>query len=77
MPSGCHYTYNDVERVDDTGDVTQDCEQNVDQEISAAATLEEDSDGWQDDGEDDFDDVAVAIVSKAVLAARPAVRRHP
>jgi hypothetical protein len=37
---------------------TQDCEQDVDQEIGAAASLEEDSYGRQDDGNNDLGDVA-------------------
>ncbi|KAB8339166.1 hypothetical protein FH972_022101 [Carpinus fangiana] len=43
--------------VDDAGNVTQDGQQDVDQEVSAAAGLEEDTDGGQDDGEDELDDV--------------------
>merc|ERR1712070_404348 len=49
----------DVQGVDDTGDVTQDGEQDVDEEVGTASALEEDTDGRQDDGEDDLDDVAV------------------
>ena len=42
---------------------TEDGEQDVDQEVGAAATLEEDTDGREEDGEDDLDDVAVNLVS--------------
>jgi len=52
----------DVQGVDDTGDVTQDGEQDVDEEVGTASALEEDTDGRQDDGEDDLDDVAVDFV---------------
>lgn len=48
----------DVQSVDDSGDVTQDCEQDVDQEVGTAASLEEDSYGRQDDGNNDLGDVA-------------------
>ena len=34
------------------------CEEDVDEEISAATTLKEDTERWEEDGEDDFDDVA-------------------
>jgi len=47
----------DVQCVDDTGNVAQDREQDVDEEICAATTLEEDSERWEEDGEDDFDDI--------------------
>lgn len=53
----------DVQCVDDTGDITQDREQDVDEQVRAAATFEEDTERWQDDGEDDFDDVAVHSIS--------------
>ena len=48
----------DVERVDDTGDVTQAGQDDVDEEIGAAAALEEDTERREEDGEDDLDDVA-------------------
>lgn len=37
----------------------KDCQQNVDEEICAAATLKEDTERWEDDGENDLADVAV------------------
>lgn len=48
----------DVERVNDSGDVTEDCQQDVDEEVGATATLEEDTDGREDDGKEDLADVA-------------------
>ena len=54
-----------------TRNVAQDGEQDVDQEISAAAALEEHSDRGQEDGEDDLDDVsALAISMRALLLQR-------
>lgn len=41
-----------------TGNVAENGQENVDEEVGAAATLEEDSDGRDEDGEDDFDNVA-------------------
>lgn len=38
--------------------VTQDGQQDVDEEVGIAATLQEDAQGREDDGEDDLDDVA-------------------
>lgn len=46
-----------------TRNVAQDGEQDVDQEISAAAALEEHSDRGQEDGEDDLDDVSTLDIS--------------
>jgi hypothetical protein len=53
----------DVQSVDDSGDVTEDGEEDVDEEVGAAAALEEDSDGGEEDGEDDLADVAGVGVS--------------
>jgi len=44
--------------MNDTREVTQDCQDDVDQEIGATATLEEYSKGREDDGKDDLADVA-------------------
>ena len=44
--------------MDDTWDITEDGEQDVYKQVAAAATLEKDTDRWQEDGEDDFQDVA-------------------
>jgi len=52
---------NDVQGVDDTGQVAQDGEQDVDQQVGAAAALEEDTERRQDDGKDDLADVAVFV----------------
>ena len=73
---------NDVQRVNDARDVTEDLDvvstglnlhahsfvvrtrqQDVDEEVSATAAFEEYSKRWEYDGEDDFDDVAVDVVS--------------
>jgi len=47
----------DVEGVDDAGNVTKDGQENVDQKITTAAALEEDTEGREEDGEDDLADV--------------------
>lgn len=49
--------------MDDSGDVTEDCEEDVDAEVGAAAALEEDTHGGKEDGEDDLADVAGGVVS--------------
>jgi hypothetical protein len=49
---------NNVQSVDDTGNVTQDGEEDVDEEIGAATALEEDTHGREDDGKDDLANVA-------------------
>ncbi|OAL62725.1 hypothetical protein A7C99_5109 [Trichophyton rubrum] len=45
--------------MDDTRDVSEDGQTDIDQEISTAASLEEDTDWREDDGKDDLADVAV------------------
>jgi len=44
--------------VDDSGDITKNCQEDVDQQIGAAATLEENTERRQDDGQNDLADVA-------------------
>ncbi len=41
-----------------TRDVPQTRQHDVDDQVRAAAALEEDAEGREDDGEDDFEDVA-------------------
>lgn len=45
--------------MDDTRDITQDCQQDVDEQVSSTTTLEEDTDGREDDGKDNFANVSV------------------
>lgn len=49
----------DSQGVNDTRNVAQYREKDVDQEVGIAATFEENAKRWQEDGEDDFADVAV------------------
>lgn len=44
--------------MNDTRNETQDCQQNVDQEVSTTSALKEDTKRWEDDGEDDLADIA-------------------
>lgn len=48
-----------VQRVDNARQVAQTGEYDIDQQVAAAAPLEEHADGGREDGEDDFADVAV------------------
>ena len=59
--------------MDDTGDVTEDGEQDVDEQVAATATLKEDTKGWQQDGNDDFADVTGM---KMLLTWGPPWSRH-
>ncbi|RDW82187.1 hypothetical protein BP6252_03299 [Coleophoma cylindrospora] len=52
-----------VQGVDDSRNVTQDGQQNVDQEISSASALEEDTKRWEDDGKNDLANIAEGKVS--------------
>ena len=49
--------------MDDSRNVTEDGQEDVDKQVGAAATLEEDAERGQDDGDDDLDDVAEGPVS--------------
>lgn len=55
----------DVQSVNYSRDVAQDCEENVDAEVGSEAFLEKDANGRNEDGGDDFDNVTImnAIVS--------------
>jgi len=48
----------DVQSVDDSGNVTKDGQQDVDEEICAATTLKEDTKRRKEDGENDLADIA-------------------
>lgn len=49
--------------MDDARNETQDGQQDVDQQVSTASSLQENTEWWQEDGEDDFADIAVGLVS--------------
>jgi len=49
---------NDVQSVQDTRQVTQDGQQDVDEEIGTAAALQEDTQRREDDGKNDLADIA-------------------
>lgn len=44
--------------MDDAGNVSQNGEQDVDEEVGTATTLEEDTHGREDDGKDDLANIA-------------------
>jgi len=44
--------------VNDTRDITQDCQQDVDQKISSTSALEEDTKRGEEDGKNDLADIA-------------------
>jgi hypothetical protein len=47
-----------LQSVDDTGNVTQDGQTDVDEQVSTASALQEDTHWREDDGEDNLADVA-------------------
>lgn len=53
---------NNVQRVDDAREITQDGEQNVDEQIRSAAALEEDAQRRQDDGKNDLADITIVAL---------------
>ena len=48
----------DVQSVNDTRNVTEDGQQDVDEEVGVASALKEDTQRWEDDGKKDLADVA-------------------
>lgn len=50
----------DLQSVNDTRDVAQDRQEDVDEEIGIATALEEDTKRWEDDGENDLADIAIS-----------------
>lgn len=66
-----------LQSMDNTRDVTKYCEKDVDQKVGIATTLEEDTDWWQKDGEDDFADVAMnkRVNNGSLLCAKPRQNR--
>jgi hypothetical protein len=46
-----------VQSVNNARNITKDGQEDVDEEISIASAFQEDTDGWNEDGEDDLDDV--------------------
>lgn len=58
--------HENLQRVNDAGNVSKNRQQDVDQEIRTASTLEEDTKRWQDDGKNDLEDVAVMKILVSV-----------
>ncbi len=52
--------------MNDTGNITQYSQEDVDEKVSVATTLEEDAERREDDGEDDFADVATVTATLVV-----------
>jgi predicted DNA binding CopG/RHH family protein len=55
-----------VQSVNDTRNITQDCEEDVDQEICSATSLEENTNWWENDSKNDLADITV----KRMLVSR-------
>ena len=55
--------------MDDTRDITQYCQENVDEEVGIATALEENTKRREEDGEDDLADVAT-VRARLVLMFR-------
>jgi len=50
-----------IQRVDNSGNVTENSQEDVDEEIGAATTLKEYTERRKEDGDNDLDDVSVAF----------------
>ena len=60
--------------MNDSGNVTKDGQEDVDEEICTAATLKENTDGREEDGKNDLDDVAIRL---SVICVRRVTRPAP
>lgn len=58
MPELLAQSDHDLQCMNDARNPTEDGEQDVDEQVAAAATLKEDTEGWQYDRQEDFQDVS-------------------
>lgn len=60
----------------DTGNPTQNGQQDVDQEVAATSALQENTQRRQDDGEEDLADVSVEVESVIVVGRSSGVQQN-
>lgn len=53
----CDHLHDDVHGVNDTGNITQNRQDDVEKQGAAASTLEKDTKWWEEDGDEDVDEV--------------------
>lgn len=62
---------NHIQSMDDTGYVTQDCQEDIDQQVGSTTTLQEDTKRWEEDGNDDLADITnqkmLAFIHRCLL----------
>ena len=58
-PNLCSHSILNIQSVNDAGNITQTCQQDVDQDIAPTSSLEEDTKRWEDDGKNDLADISV------------------
>ena len=56
----------DSQGMDDTRNVTQYRQEDVDEEVGIASALEENTEGWEENREDDLADIAVESLVSAI-----------
>ena len=59
-----------LQGVDDSGNVTQYGQEDVDEKVGIATALEEDTKGWEEDGEDDLADVATVKATLIIYSSQ-------
>lgn len=62
--------------MEDTGNPTQNGQQDVDQEVAATSALQENTQRRQDDGEEDLADVSVEVESVTVVRRPSGVQQN-
>lgn len=60
--------------MDDTRDVTKDRQEDVDEKVGTAATLEEDAGRWQEDCKHNLEDITNVLVSSRCTVDHTNVR---
>ena len=61
----------DLQGMDDTRDVTQYCQEDVDQKVGIATALKEDTKGRKEDGEDDFANITMFKAMLVIILVTP------
>ena len=60
----------DLQGMDDTRNITQYCQENIDKEVGIATALEENTKRREEDGEDDLADVAIVRATLVLICKK-------
>ena len=65
-----------IQSVDDSRNVTQYCQQDVDEEVGVATPLKEDTQRWEEDGKNDLANVAIYryVLARLLTYNKPRIK---